>query len=127
MSMTQYAVNFTQLIRYVPMYKAKEWQRAEKFVGRQRVELQQALSTCVIDSYNEALDRALTTETNLLHVGLIRSDDKKRDSKDVEHKLRGKNLKDGKLCPRCNKVHPGRNCFQGNITCFSCGKDRHKE
>ncbi|XP_052172162.1 uncharacterized protein LOC127788086 [Diospyros lotus] len=106
MSITQYDVKFTQLIRYIPMYEADEWQKAQKFVGRLKVDLQQALSSCTISTYNEALDRALTTEMNLLHVGLIRSDTKKRDSKGTEHKSGGKNFKDSKPCPRCNKEHP---------------------
>ena len=93
------------------MYEVDEWQRVHKFVGGLRVELQQALSACAINSYNEALDRALTTETNLLRVGLIRLDDKKKDVKGMEHKSGGKNFKDrdSKPCPRCDKVHPERN------------------
>jgi len=74
-------------------------------MGGLKVELQQALSSCVVNTYNEALDKALTTETNLLRVRLIRSDDKKRDSKGIGHRLGGKNSKDGEPCPRCNKVH----------------------
>ena len=55
-------------------------------MGGLKVGLQQALNSCTMDTYNEALDRALTTETNLLCVGLIRSDDKKKDLKGGEHK-----------------------------------------
>ncbi|XP_052207947.1 uncharacterized protein LOC127811811 [Diospyros lotus] len=127
MSVTQYDVKFTQLIRYVPMYETDERQKAQKFVSGLKVDLQQALSSCTINTYNEALDRALTTEMNLLRIGLIRSDEKKKDSKGTEHKTGGKNFKDSKPCPRCNKEHPGRNCSQGHITCFSCGEKGHKE
>lgn len=76
------------------MYEADEWKKAQKFVSGLKVGLQQTLISCAMDTYNEVLDRALTTETNLLHVGLIRSDDKKRDSKGGEHKSGGKNSKD---------------------------------
>ena len=60
--------------------------------------LQQTLSSCTMDTYNEALDRALTIETNLLRVRLIGSDDKKKDSKGEEQKLEGKNFKDSEPC-----------------------------
>ena len=80
-----------------------------------------------MDTYNEALHRALTPETNLLRVGLIRADEKKRDLKGTEHQSRGKNFKDSKPCPRCDKVHPGKNCSQGYITCFACGENGHKK
>jgi len=63
-------------------------------VGGIKVELQQALSSCDVDTYSEALDRALTTEMNLLHVRLIKSDDKKRYLKGMEHTLEGKNVND---------------------------------
>ena len=68
-------------------------------MGGLKVDLQKALSECAIDTYNEVLDRALTTKMNLLFVGLIRSDEKKRDSKSMEYKSGRKNFKDGKLCP----------------------------
>jgi len=127
MSVTQYDVKFTQLIRYVPMYETDEWQKAQKFVGGLKMGLQQALSSWTMDTYNEALHRALITETNLLRVGLIRADEKKRDLKGTEHQSGGKNFKDSKPCPRCDKVHPGKNCSQGHITCFACGEKGHKE
>ena len=88
------------------MYKADEWQKEHKFLGRLKVELKQALSLCAVNTYNKVLDRALTTETNLLRVRLIRSDDKERDSKGIEHRSGGKNSKDGEPCPQCSKVHP---------------------
>ena len=91
------------------------------------MDLQKALNVCAFNANNEELDRALTTKTNLLRVGLIRSDEKKRDSKGMEHKSGGRNFKDAKPCPRCDKVHPGKNCSQGYITCFACGEKGHKE
>ena len=45
MSVTQYDVKFTQLIRYVPMYETDEWKKAQKFVGGLKMELQEALSS----------------------------------------------------------------------------------
>lgn len=53
MSVTQYDVKFTQLIRYVPMYEADEWQKAQKFVGGLKVGLQQALNSWTLDTYDE--------------------------------------------------------------------------
>ncbi|XP_052197261.1 uncharacterized protein LOC127804438 [Diospyros lotus] len=127
MSVTQYDVKFTQLIRYVPMYEADEWQKAQKFVGGLKVGLQQALSSWTLDTYNEALHRALSTETNLLRVSLIRSDEKKKDPKGGEHKSDGRNSKSNEPCSRCGKVHSGKQCFQGHIRCFSCGEEGHKK
>ena len=66
MSVAQYDTRFTQLIKYVPMYEIDEWKKAQKFLSRLRVDLQQTLSTWSVDSYEEALNRALTTERNLL-------------------------------------------------------------
>ena len=60
-SVTQYDTKFNQLIKCVPMYNADEWQKAQKFLSGLRIELQQALSTWTIDSYEEALNKALTT------------------------------------------------------------------
>lgn len=91
------------------------------------MELQQALSSCAMDTYNEALDKALTTETNPLRVGLIKSDDKKKDSKGGEHKSGEKNSKNSESCPRCDKVHLGRQCFLRHVRCYACGENRHKE
>lgn len=109
------------------MYKADEWQKAQKFLGGLKVELQRALNSWTMDTYKEALDRALATETNLLRVGLIRSDDKKKDPKGGEHKLGGKNSKDSEPCPQCDKVHLGRQCFLKHVRCFICGENEHKE
>ena len=39
MSVSQYDAKFTQLIKYVPIYEANKWQRAQKFVGGLRLEL----------------------------------------------------------------------------------------
>ncbi|XP_052177545.1 uncharacterized protein LOC127791600 [Diospyros lotus] len=127
MLVTQYDVKFTQLIRYVPMYEADEWKKAQKFVSGLKVGLQQAISSWNLDTYNEALDRALSTETNLLRVGLIRSDEKKKDPNGGEYKSDGRNSKNNEPCPRCNKVHSGKQCFQRLVRCFTCGEEGHKE
>ena len=72
-SMNQYDNRFTQLIKYVPMYETDEGQEAQKFVAGLRVNLQQVLSGWDIDSYKEALHRALTIERNLTRVRIIKS------------------------------------------------------
>lgn len=66
MLVAQYDTRFTQLIKYVSMYEIDEWQMVQKFLSGLRVDLQQALSTWSIESYKEALNRALMTERNLL-------------------------------------------------------------
>ena len=122
MSVTQYDTKFNQLIKYVPMYNADEWQKAQKFLSGLRIELQQALSTWTVDSYEEALNKALTTEKNLLRVRQIRSEEAKGST---EQKSGNKNLQSSKRCPKCKKNHPGRKCLAGTSSCYSCGETGH--
>ena len=100
---TQYDTKFNQLIKYVPMYNADEWQKEQKFLSELRIELQQALSTWTVDSYEEALNKSLTTENNLLRVQLKRSEEMKGST---EQKSGNKNLQSSKRCPKCKKNHP---------------------
>jgi len=78
---TQFDIKFIQLIKYVLMYDANEWQKAQKFMSRLRVELQQALSSWSANLYEEALSRALRTKKNFLKVKLIRSEETKGSMK----------------------------------------------
>ena len=121
-SVAQYDAKFNQLIKYVPMYDADEWQKAQKFMSGLRVELLQALSTWSISSYEEALSRALTTERNLLQVKQIRFEEVKGN---LEQKAGNKNPQGSKPCPKCKKNHPGRKCLAGTTVCYSCGKQGH--
>ena len=111
--------------------------------------LQQALSTWVVDSYKEALNRALITRRNLLRVRMIKTEEGSKGSKTGNPSLQP--MDEGK-CSRCKKKHYGRRCvvkcygcrveghisrnysknkeipqgrYQGRITCYSCGQPRH--
>ena len=84
-----------------------------------RVELVQALSTWSIDSYEEALSRALTTERNLLQVKQIRFEEVKGN---LEQKSGNKNPQGSKPCPECKKNHLGKKCLAGTTVCYSCGE-----
>ena len=75
MSMNQYDNWFTQLIKYIPMYETDEGQKAQKFIAGLQVNLQQVLSGWDINSYKEALHRALTIERNLTWVRIIKSEE----------------------------------------------------
>ncbi|XP_052206825.1 uncharacterized protein LOC127811157 [Diospyros lotus] len=92
------------------MYDADEWQKAQKFMSGLRVELLQALSIWSIDSYEEALSKALIIERNLLQVKLIRSGETKGNS---EQKLRNKSSQNSRQCPKCKKNHLGKKCLAG--------------
>ncbi|XP_052189966.1 uncharacterized protein LOC127799782 [Diospyros lotus] len=117
MSVAQYDTKFNQLIKYVPMYDADEWQKAQKFMSGLRVELLQALSTWSIDSYEETLSKALITERNLLQVKLIRSGETKANS---EQKSRNKSSQNSRQCLKCKEEpsekemlgHYSRNCLK---------------
>ncbi|XP_052210336.1 uncharacterized protein LOC127813416 [Diospyros lotus] len=91
-------------------------------MSRLQVDLLQALSTWSIESYGEALSKALTTEMNLLQVNQIRSGETKGDS---EQKSGNKNPQGSKQCFKCKKSHPGRKCLAGTSICYSCGKQGH--
>lgn len=45
MSVAQYDIKSTQLIKYMSMYDVDKWKKAQNFLSGLRVELQKALST----------------------------------------------------------------------------------
>ncbi|XP_052197312.1 uncharacterized protein LOC127804483 [Diospyros lotus] len=119
MSVNQYDNWFTQLIKYVPLYETYESQKAQKFVSRLRVSLQQVLSGWDIDTYKEALHRALTIEKNLTRVKIIKTEEGSKGSKSGN--LMAQPKEEGK-CPRCKKKHPEKRCV---IKCYGCGEEGH--
>ncbi|XP_052197226.1 uncharacterized protein LOC127804408 [Diospyros lotus] len=105
MSVAQYDTKFNQLIKYVPMYDTDEWQKAQKFMSGLRVDLLQALSTWSIESYEEALSKALTMERNLLQQGHISRDYRKRKETPPVKDL------SKVVCFQCNQLgHYSSNC-----------------
>jgi len=119
MSVTQYDIRFTQLIKYVPMYETDESQKAQKFVSGLQVNLQQVLSGWDVDTYKEALHRTLTIERNLTRVKVIKSEEASKGGKSGGFNISSKD--EGK-CPRCKKKHSGKRCI---IKCYGCGEEGH--
>ncbi|XP_052198307.1 uncharacterized protein LOC127805570 [Diospyros lotus] len=119
MSVNQYDNRFTQLIKYMPVYETDESQKAQKFVLGLQVSLQQVLSGWDIDTYKEALHRALTIERNLTRVKIIKTEKGSKGSKSGNVTTQSKD--DGK-CPRCKKKHFGKKCI---MKCYACGEEGH--
>ncbi|XP_052203113.1 uncharacterized protein LOC127808581 [Diospyros lotus] len=106
--------------KYFPLNWRQE--KSWEFANLKQIEEMPALSTWSIESYEEALSKALTTERNLLQVKQIRSGETKRDSK---QKSRNKNPQGSKQCFKCKKSHSRRKCLAGTSICYSCGKQGH--
>ncbi|XP_052187706.1 uncharacterized protein LOC127798285 [Diospyros lotus] len=119
MSVSQYDNRFIQLIKYVPMYETDESQKAQKFVSGLQEHLQQVLSGWDVETYKEALHRALTIERNLTRAKIIKTEEGSKSGKLGSPTTQPRD--DGK-CPRCKRKHPGKRCV---LRCYGCGEEGH--
>ncbi|XP_052172232.1 uncharacterized protein LOC127788161 [Diospyros lotus] len=103
-------------------YFPKSWkeERIWEFMRlRQMDEMSQVLSGWDIETYKEALHRALTIERNLTRAKIINSEEGRKDGKPGSSITRPRD--DGKS-PRCKRKHPGKMCV---LRCYGCGEEGH--
>ncbi|XP_052197382.1 uncharacterized protein LOC127804547 [Diospyros lotus] len=103
-------------------YFPKSWkeERIWEFMRlRQTDEMSQVLSGWDIETYKEALYRALTIERNLTRAKIIKSEEESKGGKPGSSITQPRD--DGK-CPRCKRKHPGKRCV---LRCYGCGEEGH--
>ena len=123
MTVAQYDAKFVQLIKYVPMYETDEWQKAQKFVSGLKAELQQALSTWELSTYETALHKALTTERNMLRVQYTKMEETSNKRNDNRSQPIRRDTETLRRCSQCNQFHPEGECAYNLPHCYVCGKE----
>ncbi|XP_052197381.1 uncharacterized protein LOC127804546 [Diospyros lotus] len=133
-----YEAKFSKLIKYVPMYTTDDLEKAQKFFQGLRKEVKQVLYAWNIRTFEDAVEKAITVERNMMAQGELKlhSDSKKEvESKDKStnpptvqfKKPEGAKFKRERYCKKCKKRHAGNKCgTKGKEAgCFVCGETRH--
>ncbi|XP_052203150.1 uncharacterized protein LOC127808617 [Diospyros lotus] len=138
MSVVQYEAKFSKLIKYVPMYTTDEFEKAQKFFQGLRKEVKQVLYAWNIRTFDDAVEKAITVERNMMAQGelKLRSDVKKEvESKDKStnppvaqfKKPEGAKFKRERYCKKCQRRHANNKCGTKSkgAGCFVCGEVGH--
>ncbi|XP_052206783.1 uncharacterized protein LOC127811112 [Diospyros lotus] len=138
MFVVQYEAKFSKLIKYVPMYTTDEFEKAQKFFQGLRKEVKQVLYAWNIRTFDDAVEKAITVERNMMAQGelKLRSDVKKEvESKDKStnppvaqfKKPEGAKFKRERYCKKCQRRHANNKCGTKSkgAGCFMCGEVGH--